>query len=461
MGGVLSEIGLQENGEIRDRVAAFILNPLFQGVDHWLIENGQYRRPVRPQDASQLDFSTILSRDNNCSSNALMGHRMLLNIYETDLVFLPNETGNIHDADFLSFYSSENSRNGEALRPDLERHLFGFLEQEIDVSGLWTQAAMDALFEERFESNRTKPNPLTDTILGANSPEEAAHFFLIQLAGDFLTEASAMARNMPGSYGKLQSALFKILIDEYGYGIAEAKHSTIFGETMRSVGLSPDVHTYWQFYLPTSLALTNYFHFICRHRPYFFRYVGALYYTEQSLVDTTKYQSKMLREIFKDEVDTHYFDEHTHIDKYHGRMVRDQIILPIIETYGAQVIPEIVRGFEEFRLLEDLASEELIAQILWSDGREDFKRQAANLASQYANREGLRFSEPKGELSVTHSHDANELIMVESGQLSIVTSHSQNLTLREGEGVVIPRHRLHGSLVESEVCTYVVHELPA
>src|SRR4029453_5340744 len=88
--------------------------------------------------------------------------------------------------------------------------------------------------------------------------EEAAGLHLIQLALDALTEASAMARNLGGSYGVEQSELFKIFIDEFGYGVYSAKHSTIFRGMLASIGLKTDVPAYWNFYLPSSLCDPNF-----------------------------------------------------------------------------------------------------------------------------------------------------------------------------------------------------------
>ncbi|KMQ80554.1 hypothetical protein BPMI_04742 [Candidatus Burkholderia pumila] len=86
-----------------------------------------------------------------------------------------------------------------------------------------------------------------------------------------------MARNVLGNFSAHQSELFKILIEEYGYGMHEKKHSTIFEEMMRQAGLNATTHHYWQFYTAPSMALTNYFHYISANHQHFFRYLGALF----------------------------------------------------------------------------------------------------------------------------------------------------------------------------------------
>ena len=60
---------------------------------------------------------------------------------------------------------------------------------------------------------------------------------------------------------------------------------------------------------------------------------------------------------------TEYFDEHSHIDVHHGRMALKRLIIPMIEQFGDKIIPDLIRGFEEFKLLQDIADEELYAHI--------------------------------------------------------------------------------------------------
>ena len=228
---------------------------------------------------------------------------------------------------------------------------------------------MAAFFDWRLKEIAEADSAVCRAVVSALNPEAAATTFLIQPASDFLSEASAMARNVLGSYGPSQSELFKVLIDEYGYGVHRTKHSTLYRETLESRGLWPQVHAYWQFYLASALALTNYFHYVSKNHELFFRYLGALYYTEASLVHATRHQSDMLHAVWGDDVDTRYFDEHSHIDKHHGRMVIEKIIAPLVEQCGDAIVPDVVRGFEEFRLLQDMADADLIAQIARSDRR--------------------------------------------------------------------------------------------
>ena len=226
--------------QVHRDIYAYAANPLFGQCEGFLIEGNPYCRPIRPQDLGDQDFSRPLGKADLSAPSALTAHRMLLNIYESDLLFLPKGSFEKVEQDFQLFYSNDSKLAGEAIRPTLEQHVFAFLDHEIDVSGSWNLAAMRVLFDSRLEVINTSESTLAATVRAANSPEKAARNFLVQLAGDFLTEASAMARNVLGNFGSPLSDLFKVMIDEYGYGVHQTKHSTIYEELLESQGLSSD-----------------------------------------------------------------------------------------------------------------------------------------------------------------------------------------------------------------------------
>jgi hypothetical protein len=295
-------------------------------------------------------------------------------------------------------------------------------------------------------------------IVGARAPDRLARHYLIQLACDFLTEASAMARNVTGNYGDLQSSLFNILIDEYGAGIHARKHSTLFEATLESLSMHIDVHAYWQFYHASSLALINYFHYVTKNKPLFFRYLGALFFTEATLVNTARRQSMMLRDVFGDTVDRTYFDEHRHIDRHHGDMALNRLVVPALERFGDEVAIEVMLGFEQYRQLQRCADLDLLAQFEWADDLGRYQDLAAELhAKMKAGQIDMSletFVEVRGERSTTHTHPDHRLLMIERGSMDFWPVYGVPLRLEEGALMYIPRHRLHGSVVRSAECVY-------
>jgi hypothetical protein len=440
----------------------FASNPLYLDNEEWENEDNPFRRQLRPQIIRHLDFSTPLPKDQILDYSALAANRLLATVYETDLMLLPKQgMTEAGWADFRRFYSATNRARGEMIRPYLERHVFGFLD-EVEVSGKWTKESLAAYLGNLTEQP-SQPSASERAIRESGDPKRAARNWLIQFAPDFLSEASPMIRNVMGYYGPVQSEWFKVIIDEYGYGVHETKHSTLFENTMTSVGLSADLHRYWQYYLTSSLMMSNYFHYLGKNHEMFFRYLGALYYTETTLVPFCARAAELLTEVFGDSADVTYFTEHVHIDTHHGRMALEKLIMPIVDYCGESVIPEIVRGFEEFQLVAQISDDDFAAQVAWMDAGPRNKQLHEPVWGKVETGEVrapvAHIVEPLGELSNTHQHDGDELCHIVSGTMKFVSGYDSHQILESGQGTVIWKNRLHGAIIESEECVYEIHSV--
>jgi hypothetical protein len=428
------------------------------------IDGNPFRRPTRAKDLPFVRLDQPLPLARLASNSALALHRLLLNAYETDLLFLPADQNDAAWSGFESFYGADSTARAERARPALEHLAFAALDAEIDITGPWSANQLLAYLRAFLdaESRSANPDPAIDPVLAAIlrtcDREAAAHHYLIQMAPDFLSEASAMARLAPGAYGPLQSSLFNVLIDEYGAAVHCAKHSTLFEATLISRGLDPRLHAYWQFYQPSALMLTNYFHYLTRNKLHFFRYLGALFYTESSLVNVTRRQSALLRQVFGNAVDTRYFDEHHHIDRYHSQMVLTRLIEPAIAAYGPRAITGVLRGFEELRLLQRLADEDVADQLTWAGALTVNAPLMAPLVEVWRATRGAApsetFVESRAERSTTHIHPDDRLLVLETGRMDFYPLAGVTLSLKAGDFLFIPGGRLHGSVVQSESCTY-------
>jgi uncharacterized cupin superfamily protein len=448
--------------ELTDAVVRYAGNPIYLDNEEWVNDDNPYRRQLRPQVLKHLDFSKVLSANQLLQYENLAANRLLTSIYEADLMFLPQAGLADKWDDLMRYYSPSNRALGEIIRPSLERFAFGFLDDEVDVSGKWTKDSMIEYLRSIGQAGGTSPAS-EKAIINSSDPERAARMWLIQFAPDFLSEASPMIRNVLGNFGPAQSDWFKIIIDEYGYGVHDTKHSTLFENTLRSAGLRTDLHHYWQFYLVSSLMVNNYFHYLGKNHERFFRYLGALYYTETTLVDFCRGAADALTRGLGPDADVKYFTEHIHIDTHHGRMALENLILPIVDRHGESVIPEIIRGVQEYQLIANLADRDFADQIEWMDGGPENKKlhdpvwrtiESGKVVAPIAH-----LVEPRGELSNTHQHDGDELCHIVSGTMRFVSGHDSYQILQPGEGTVIRRNRLHGAIIESEECVYEIHSI--
>jgi hypothetical protein len=449
---------------LKDAVLAYATNPIYFDNKEWVNDDNPYRRQLRPQVLQYLNFDKPLRPDQILNYENLAAQRLLTSIYEADLMFLPrSELNREKYADFKLFYSPTNRARGEQIRPALEKFAFGFLDDEVTISGDWNEAALETLLRDLDKRDRNVPLQAELAIEQSRDPMRAARMWLIQFAPDFLSEASPMLRNLLGNYGGAQSEWFKIIIDEYGYGVHDTKHSTLFERLLESVGLRADIHHYWQYYLPGSLMLNNYFHYLGKNHELFFRYLGALYYTETTLVEFCGRAAKLLTSVFGDSVDVEYFTEHVHIDVHHGQMALNNLIIPIVKKCGPAVIPEILRGYAEFQVIAEIADEDFAKQIEWMDHGPENKKLHDPVFGAIASGEFTapmaHIVEPYGELSNTHSHQGDELCHIVSGTMKFVSGFDSYQILEAGEGTVIGRDRLHGAIIESDECVYEIHSV--
>jgi len=447
----------------RDAVLAFCDSPLYHDDEHRYEEN-YYGRRLRPHVVKYLDFSESLKTENLANYAAFAANRILFAMNEVDFLMLP-ESEPWEAAEFQTAYAEEHATAAHLGMPYLERFLFSFLDKEIRLSDNWSLPAVEEYFRSyAAESREVSSLPSADAIRSSSDPVTAARDWLVQLAPDFLIESSPMARYASGNYGTLSSSLFKIIIDELGYGDFERKHSTLFENTLRSAELDPVPHRYWQYYLNGSLLLANYYNRITRNRKYIFRYIGAIYLAETGFITSCRIWRDALKEALPD-LDTRYFDEHSHIDVDHSRMALEGLVRPAIGTYGSFAATEIVRGFEEARWIGEFAEKDFVRQTNWKDSAERnqelYQQVFGKVHRAWEAGEITKdcLDEPKGELSITHTHDGDELCHVVSGEMEFLNGFERSTTLCGNQGIVIEHNRLHGALIHSDRCKYEIYNI--
>lgn len=461
------------------RVHSFASDELFTGGPHVLHEPNPYRRMLMPDAVAEVDFGAPLLASEYAGHRALAGHRILGTFYEAETVLLPEQGLATLRGDFDAFYGPRLRRIRESCLSDLEDFAFSFLAGEVEVTGGCTVDVLEAYFQHAVAEAEQGESASLAAIAGASDPAVAADTYLVQLALDGLTEASAMSRNLGGAYGPEQSALFKIFIDEFGYGVFEAKHTSIFSKLLRSRAMQTHVHAYWNFYLAAPMATNNYYYYLSRDHAKFFRYAGAVTYAEAVFAPGFVKMIETYRGVFGDEVDLHYCEEHAHIDQHHGRITRDQVLLALARRHGDGVVPELLRGIAEARLLGAWFEEDTAAQIRWADSIDRHRELgAAALDGDAVAAGGTGGSTARGtggsaggsagrpqrvELAAGHpfgtrNHDEPVVLQLADGEADLVTTATgRPHRLVRGDAVLVPAGRVYGVLAVSPRCAYQLH----
>lgn len=441
---------------LNDSIRAYTEPEIFHRRSVPWEEDNPYRRPLLPGDFVGVSTETAIPLVGIRSSASLVANRLLMSIYERDFVFLPGSNLDDKWNDFQTYYSDDLRLLGEVIRSRLDPYVFSSVEAGFSSSGRWTLDSFEAYFEDFRKAYKAPGNAsLMKVITEAANPAAAAQTYLIQLAGDFLVESSAMARNAIGNYGRLQSELFKVIIDECGYGVHPTRHSTLFQKVLISRGLNPIPHTYWEFYLPSSFYLNNYYSYICRDHRHLFRYFGAILQVETAFGVTCRQMAGMMNAVFGPDAEVQYFLEHVHIDSHHSRMVFEEIVVPAVKTYGESILGDILRGFEESQIVGDVFGTGLMEQIAWGDSF--FSRSEGHDVEQTMPIRVASVAERglSGRWTGTRMSGGGVTLRVKSGELDVVAGYGICATFERGQTVQIPPDVLYAACPSAD-CTYEV-----
>lgn len=272
-------------------------------------------------------------------------HQLLSRAYQKRYMLLPRVT----PVESIVQLLQQHYDTSDIVTLTLARHALEIaLIAPLEATARATAADQDpAAYSERLidEAGGTATSPFV--VYLRDCPEREHHYrnFLIQSSADLLAEASASALGIVGEFGAPQSALFRILIDEFGFGEHSRKHSVLYRSTMRDFGLCDEYNSYWPLYDTVTIELHNTIHYLFQNPSHFFLQVGFLLFAETAYQRSTTDHFRYLSE-FHPQVDARYFAEHAHIDLHHTRIVADEVVAPLVATYGAAALQEIMVGAE-------------------------------------------------------------------------------------------------------------------
>jgi nitrosourea synthase len=372
------------------------------------------------------------------SSMALYFGRVLLACYENEFIYVPDGPEGVDLAVWDTNYAEDKLFQSHTIRRRWEGPYFRNLLEDIHVTGDWSiQSFEDYFADYTAKLDAADSKAVVARIQAAKSPLYAAKFHAVQLSSEFLIEASGMTRNLQGYFGPEQSEYFKILNDEYGYGVHSAKHSTLYMDFLTSLQLQGRPHHYWWFYLPATLYSSNYINASCSNHMNFFRELGALTQSENSFAVSLKYFDDMYRDMFPN-CNASYFREHIHIDQHHGRMAFRDVCVSLAKRAGNQLIPKMVRGFEEGMYVGKMYRKEFTAHLDWVDA----------IWSEIVIADGEEFSASSDFF--TTMVDTPSVLTAEGGTVLVYAMPWVYRPVPAGESMTIPARMLFGIQAEKD-----------
>lgn len=169
-----------------------------------------------------------------------------------------------------------------------------------------------------------------------------------------LVEASQLSRAVGGAASPTQSMLFRILMEEYGVGRLEKKHSTYFARMLEAQGMSTTPEAYLLRVPWEVLSAINHSFYLAENKRFYLQFCGAFTYTELSTpVSFAGYARAAARLGFANG-QADYWALHVREDARHGPWMLEQVALPLLAQFPERRL-NVLFGYAQQRSVEAMA----------------------------------------------------------------------------------------------------------
>ena len=413
-------------------------------VEELELDEDFYRRPLRPEDLEFLKFQKAITAETVSRLPSLATNRLLLCINELSVARLPRSETEFER--FEQFYADGNQVAAHRIRPYLENYAFSYLAD--DTFAQQGVGASLAALESLFEAQLAHWKMLFDMLMRNDYLESGLRFILVQqwslgasgrMALERAVASGYFASVAPQDWPRLDT---EVLDDAKMASVAE----------MIDVGRRP--HSYWQFYLPTSLAKVNLLYALGSRPDRAFALLGAAYVAEVEWIAFCVALATAC---------PHWLQSATPIadPARYLSAVKDKLshaALVVEQKHGCAAVYRLGQGVGAKVKLAERARWDLGEQLRWLSAIPRYCQWARKISerieSECPNIDRETFVEPREMCSTTHVHNDHRLVVIEQGDMLFWGNLGMQLPLATGEMVLIPDGRLHGSTVVSEECTY-------
>ncbi|MGB7922143.1 MAG: iron-containing redox enzyme family protein, partial [Pyrinomonadaceae bacterium] len=171
---------------------------------------------------------------------------------------------------------------------------------------------------------------------------------------DGLVEASQLSRTLGGVANNIQAVMTRLLVEEYGGGRLNRKHSTFFTAMLTELGMLTEPESYFHLVPWETLAAINHSFLLSERKRFYLRYVGGLLHTEISVPASFDNYRAAAERLGMSEAARGYWELHIREDERHGQWMLHDVALPLAAKYPAEAW-EIVLGYDQQRLMSDRA----------------------------------------------------------------------------------------------------------
>jgi heme oxygenase-like protein len=200
--------------------------------------------------------------------------------------------------------------------------------------------------------------------------------FAIHRSAYQLKEADPHTWAIPRLTGAAKAAMVEIQADEYGDGVERDMHQTLFGVTMRALGLDVRYGAYLDVLPGFTLATTNLVSFFGLHRRWRGALVGHLAVFEMTSVEPMGRYSLAMRRFGYGPVARHFYEVHVVADLHHEQVAADKLAAGLV-AQDPRMAADVLLGARSIMAVEGNFSTNLLAA--WAAGRTTLRQPVKGL----------------------------------------------------------------------------------
>lgn len=416
-------------------------------VEELELDEDFYRRPLRPEDLPYIKFKRAVTPDRISLLPSLAGQRLLLCINELNVARLPKDGSDKSFAEFHLFYGGEGRVLAARIRPFLENYVFSHLAEPFEPRSIddYVRELKEFAQAEAAEWAR-----LFEFLQYRNYVAEGLRFILIQRWSLLPAKRSALSKATAAGYfdGLDEGIRPKLTVDGFS--------DELIRRLAEKVGVTKREHSYWQFYLSTSLGSGNLLHAFADRPDRALALYGAAFAAEAELIGFGCLVGQGLGRLGLVREGEIGLEVSAALEDLSGRF--RQVLTDIERRFGERGVAEVAQGFVAAKRLAACAWTDLNEQVRWIASVEQYQGIAEAISKRIeAERPDIdreTFVEPREMCSTTHVHNDHRLVVIESGDMVFWANLGMKLRMKPGEMVYVPKGRLHGSSIESDECTY-------
>ncbi|HEX8474125.1 MAG TPA: iron-containing redox enzyme family protein [Pyrinomonadaceae bacterium] len=319
----------------------------------------------------------------------------------------------------LKFFWYDDLRNYDNERSEYLRHVRRRIETpwqegeqaQLDVDALRREDVREALLSRAAAD--VSPAPSASGLYFRDEVGEAGYRRLLAIASlDGLVEASQLSRTLGGVSNDVHAVMTRLLVEEYGGGKIQRKHSTFFTSMLTELGMCTEPEGYFELVPWEVLAAINHSFLLSERKRLYLRYVGGLLYTEVSVPASFDHYRAAAERLGMSEAARGYWELHIKEDERHGRWMLHDVALPLAAKYPREAW-EIVLGYDQQKFMSDRAGAGVERSVREAE-REDVRggretaRDMKHEATPRAHHEAMQVAQREAAREAGRAHAARK-----------------------------------------------------